>query len=152
MGKRANQKQQLRTRSLRVRVCQFASLLVCQFAVSGCLERTITITSDPPDAIVWLNDVEVGRTPVKTGFTYYGDYDVRLRKEGYEPVITHREAAAPVYEWAPLDLAATSWPGRIRTNLTWHFELTPSPEPKAEEPGLTQRARELRETAASPAK
>jgi len=123
-------------------------LPVCSFVLPGCLERTITITSEPPDAIVWLNDVEVGRTPLKTGFTFYGDYDVRLRKEGYEPVQTHRETDTPIYEFAPIDLAATAWPGRIKTDLVWHFDLVPSPEPKADEPGLTQRAKELRESVA----
>lgn len=94
-----------------------------------------------------LNDVEVGRTPVKTGFTYYGDFDVRLRKEGYEPLVTHKVAKAPIYEYAPIDMGATAWPGRIKTDLVWHFDLTPTPDAKADEAGLTARARELREQA-----
>lgn len=112
-------------------------------SLGGCLERTVTITSDPPGALVVLNDVEVGRTPVTTGFTYYGDFDVRLRKEGYEPLVTHHSASAPIYEYPPFDLGATAWPGRITTDRHWHFVLTPSPDPKADEPGLVERAREL---------
>lgn len=130
------------------RVCCSAALLFCCSFLSGCLERTITITSEPPGALVCVNDVEVGRTPVKTGFTYYGDYDVRLRKEGFEPLVTHRKAAAPIYEYAPVDLAATAVPARIQTNLVWHFELTPSPDPKTGEDGLVQRAKELRDKTA----
>ena len=123
-------------------VCCFAALLLCCFA-SGCLERTITITSKPEGAIVWLNDTEVGRTPVTTAFTFYGDYDVRLRKEGYEPLSTHRVAGTPIYEYAPIDLVATALPVRIKTDLKWDFELTALPDPKAGQGGLIQRAREM---------
>src|SRR5215471_15531012 len=104
MGKLAHQRSGgRRHRGAAFLICRFAGLPVCSFVLPGCLERTITITSEPPDAIVWLNDVEVGRTPLKTGFTFYGDYDVRLRKEGYEPVQTHRETDTPIYEFAPID-------------------------------------------------
>lgn len=108
----------------------------------GCLERTVTITSKPPGAVVWLNDVEVGRTPVTTGFTFYGVYDVRLRKEGYEPVVTTREAKAPIYEHPPLDLAAEALPVRVRTRLSWDFELVPASATNEGE--LLERARDLR--------
>jgi hypothetical protein len=122
-------------------------LLICSFALAGCLERTVTITSKPEGAIVWLNDTEVGRTPVTTGFTYYGDYDVRLKLEGYETLSTHRKAVAPIYEYAPIDLVATAVPARIRTDLTWHFDLTPMPTPSAEsEAALIGRAMEIRST------
>jgi hypothetical protein len=47
----------------------------------GCVERTISITSEPRGALVYLNDEEVGRTPVSVPFTYYGVYDVRLERE-----------------------------------------------------------------------
>ena len=147
MGELADQNIPVEARRPRlpVLICRIASLLACPL-LAGCLERTVTITSTPSDAIVWLNDVEVGRTPVTTGFTFYGDYDVRLRKEGYEPISTHRETSTPFYEYAPIDLAATAWPGRIKTRLEWHFDLTPSPDPKEEEPGLTERAKEMRDS------
>lgn len=112
----------------------------------GCLERTVTITSTPPGAVVWLNDVEVGRTPVTTGFTFYGVYDVRLRREGFEPVVTTREAAAPIYEYPPVDFVAEAVPARIRTRLVWDFELVPVDEAGAEV-GFLERAREMQERA-----
>ena len=54
---------------------------------------TITIDSEPPGALCWLNDNEIGRTPVTVPFTWYGTYRVRLEKPGYEPL----EAEAPVW-------------------------------------------------------
>ena len=56
-----------------------AILLVA--ATSGCVRRTIKITTEPPGARVFLNDQEVGRSEVSTDFLWYGDYDVVVRKE-----------------------------------------------------------------------
>jgi hypothetical protein len=120
------------------------NFVLCAFS-GGCLERTVTVTSDPPGALVSLNDVEVGRTPVVTAFTYYGDYDVRLRREGCEPVVAHHNINPPVYEWVPLDLLATAVPVSIRTNRTWHFDLIPAPAlDEASEKALLERAGAMR--------
>ena len=52
------------------------------FLCTGCIERLITVRSQPPGALVYLNDEEVGRTPVTVPFKFYGVYDVRLEHEG----------------------------------------------------------------------
>jgi hypothetical protein len=125
--------------------------------LGGCLKRTITVTSTPPGAIVWINDVEVGRTPVQTDFNFFGTYDVRLRREGYEPIITSRKANAPLHEVPPLDLAAEAIPAKFETNIAWHFDLTPVPEADpaqdkmAVERALIARAAELRAAVPGPA-
>lgn len=122
--------------------------------LSGCLERRIRVTSEPPGAIVWLNDREIGRTPVETPFTFYGTYDVRLELDGFEPVQAPRKASAPVYEWPGFDLLAEMWPGRIRTDIDWHFDLEPalerSLEPAVVERDLIERAAEMRARTAPP--
>lgn len=116
----------------------------------GCLERTIRITSEPPGAIVWLNDTELGRTPVETDFTFYGVYDVRLHLEGYEPVTSSREAKAPFYEYPGVDLVAEAIPTRTHTLIEWNFTLVPLAEttrPRAQaQDELLGRAREMRGT------
>ena len=118
--------------------------------LGGCLERTVTVTSEPPGAVVWLNDVEVGRTPVKTAFTYYGVYDVRLRREGYEPLNTSKNAKAPLAEVPPVDIFTTAWPGRVKTNLVWHFDLKPvEPQTPEAEKALIERAGQMREKVAA---
>jgi hypothetical protein len=118
----------------------------CVLLLGGCLERTITVSSEPPGALVTINGVEVGRTPVTTGFLYYGVYDVRLSREGYEPAWEARAARAPVYEYPPLDLAAEALPAEIETNIRWHFVLRPQESPGAPgaEAGLVGRARAAR--------
>lgn len=110
-------------------------------SLTGCLERRIRITSTPPGAIVHLNDVEVGRTPVEVDFTWFGDYDVRLFKEGFDPLWTHREAKAPLQEQPGVDIFAELIPHRFVTQLDWHFDL----EPEDTDPdALIARAQELR--------
>src|SRR5688500_8891874 len=55
--------------------------LVLTVAVAGCgVQRSLTVQSEPPGALVYLNGLEVGRTPVTRDFTWYGVYDVELRK------------------------------------------------------------------------
>lgn len=99
---------------------------ICAAAtLAGCVERRIMITSEPTDALVYLNDLEVGRTPLEVDFTYFGVYDIRIRKEGYEPLVTSREAEAPFYEWPGVDLVALAIPVRKQTIIRWHFELEP---------------------------
>lgn len=81
---------------------------LCLVATSGCgrVARTITIDSEPPGAIVWLNDNEVGRTPVTVPFTWYGTYRVYLEKDGYEPMTELERIAAPWWQWVGPDLVA----------------------------------------------
>ena len=120
-----------------------AVVITCVFACAtpGCVRRTITITSDPSGALVWLNDREIGRTPVDVDFTYYGEYDVRLVKDGYEPLVTSGKATPPVWDNVPLDLGAELWPSEIESRIAWHFAL----EPAASDPAaLLERAASMR--------
>lgn len=117
----------------------------------GCVDRTLSITSEPAGALVILNDVEVGRTPLDVDFKFYGDYDVRLMLEGHEPVLTHREVKAPISEIPPFDLIAAAAPADIHNRFAWHFVLTPLAETgdrAAAERALIDRARELRRASA----
>jgi len=125
------------------------ALLAITPMLGGCLERTVTITSEPAGALVVLNDEEIGRTPVETGFRYFGVYDVRLQREGFEPIVTEKEAVAPIWEYPGLDLLAIAAPWRVKTHLEWHFDLEAVPEPgtpeaEQSEQELFDRARSLR--------
>lgn len=129
-------------------IALLASLALFQ---GGCLKRTISITTEPPGALVWLNDVEVGRTPLETDFTFYGTYDVRLHREGYEPILTKMKAVTPVQELPVIDLAAEAIPVTFHNVVRWHWDLEQVAErtgnTAAAEAGVLARARELRETA-----
>jgi hypothetical protein len=117
-------------------------------SMCGCLERRMTITSDPPGASVTVNDVEVGRTPVTASFVYFGTYQVELEREGYEPVRAKAKARTPVYEYPPIDLLASAFPANITSNVKFHYVLEPENSKRQSEQeadaALVQRAHELR--------
>ena len=100
-------------------------------------------------ATVWVNDVEVGRTPVQADFKYYGTYDVRVRKDGYEPIATSAKADVPWYEFVGPDLVAEAVPAKIETTVKWTFTLMPALEKTQGrdelQTGLLQRAAGVRE-------
>ena len=137
----------------RYRLPVAAGLTVLGLNLGGCLERTISITTEPEGAIVWLNDVEVGRTPLETDFTFYGTYDVRIRKEGYEPLITHADADPPIQELPGIDFLAEAMPVNFSDLVKWHWVLTPVAErteaPAKVESDLIARASVLRAAAAA---
>ena len=123
-----------------------STLIACALlsAVGGCVEQTMEITSDPPGALVYLNDHEVGRTPLKRDFVWYGNYQVEVRKEGYETLKTHKWLYAPAYNWAPVDLISQLQPLTLHDNQTMHFVLA-TKDPVADNPvELIARAQSLR--------
>ncbi len=116
--------------------------------LTGCLERTIQVSTTPPGAEVYLNDAYIGRTPTTTGFEFYGQYDVRVCNDGFEPISTDRNASMPLWEVPPLDLAASALPFTLRSEQRWEFEMQPSPDMNvpAEREGIIERARSLRQS------
>jgi hypothetical protein len=111
---------------------------------SGCIERILTVQSNPGGALVELNGQEMGRTPVSRDFTWYGVYDVTLRLDGYQTLKTGAKVYAPIYEWIPLDLVTELLPFPFKDHHTLNFDLVP--EPAASEPnaGIIDRAQDLR--------
>jgi hypothetical protein len=102
--------------------------------LAGCVERELTIKTLPTGAMVTLNDEEIGAAPVTTSFLWYGDYRVRVSKQGYETLITHRSMDRPLHDKFPFDFFAESlWPGRIHDTYTWTFELKPYVPPSRDE-------------------
>lgn len=135
---------------MRIRTaCGWAGAGLVLAGAGGCLDRTMVITSEPTGATVTVNDVEVGRTPVEASFTYYGEYDVRVEKEGFEPLRTRATARAPLSEVPPFDLAASAVPARIENKVRWHFVLEPAMESRMDaralEAGMKERAAALRD-------
>ena len=122
-----------------------AATLFCSAAVStGCVRRTLTVNTEPQGAIIWLNDEEVGRSPVSVDFLWYGDYSVIARLDGYETLVTHDEIQAPWYQWPGVDLfTEVLWPGWIHDQQSMSFALKPERLPDRDE--LLTRAQAFRE-------
>ena len=93
--------------------------------IGGCVERTITVNSTPPGALVFLNDQEVGRTPLTRDFLWYGNYDVTVRADGYETIKTNYNVQAPIYQIVPLDLAAELSPFHFHDEKFLNYNMIP---------------------------
>jgi hypothetical protein len=111
--------------------------------LTGCVERKLTINTKPQGALVLLNDEEIGLSPVTISFEWYGDYNVRITKEGYETLNTHRELKSPWYDQFPFDFFAMLNPKRTVDSFEWTFELAPQKQLTTEE--LIRDAEELKE-------
>jgi hypothetical protein len=99
-------------------------LVFCALFAIGCVERQLTINTVPQAALVELNDEQVGNSPVTVTFNWYGDYNVRISKEGYETLSTHRRLKGPWYDMFPFDFFAQILnPKKIVDKYEWTFEL-----------------------------
>lgn len=93
---------------------------------SGCVRRRMTIRSDPPGALVFVDDQEIGTTPVSTSYIYYGTRKIRLVKDGYETLTVLENFPPPWYQIAPLDFVSENlWPWEKRDERIVDFELVP---------------------------
>ncbi len=92
-------------------------------ASTGCVRRTIQISTTPPGALVWLNHREIGRTPVEVDFTHYGTYDLLIKKKGWEPMIGSMPTGFRVHGTPGLDLALEVLPVPTHDVVKWHIEL-----------------------------
>ena len=119
-------------------------LLLSLLPIGGCVEQTLSIDSNPPNALVYLNDQEVGRTPLTRDFKWYGDYDIQVRQEGYETLSTHQMLAAPAWNWVPFDLVAYLLPITFKDHKSLTYSLKPVDASKNEPAELVQRAESMR--------
>jgi hypothetical protein len=119
----------------------FVIALAAACLLGGCVERELTITSEPAGALVEISGQEVGLTPLVHRFTWYGDYRITLRKNGYQTLKTHADLNPPVYEIPPLDLLSAVAPWTYHDRRYLHYDLAPKRALSDEE--LIQRATQL---------
>lgn len=118
--------------------------LLISIMLYGCVERQLTINTVPSGALVELNDEQIGLSPVMVNFNWYGDYNVVIRKEGFETLKTHRELKGPWYDKFPFDFFAQCLnPKKIIDKYEWTFELEPKKEVNRDQ--LLQDAQNLKE-------
>ncbi len=92
----------------------------------GCVERRMLIRTDPPGAMVYVDDYELGTTPISTNFTYYGTRKIRLVKDGFKTKTIMQPVPPPWYQIPPLDFVSeTLVPRRIEDHRTLSYQLEP---------------------------
>lgn len=119
------------------------ALLSLALAETGCVQRRMTIRSNPSGALVYVDDYEIGTTPVSTDYTYYGTRKIRLVKDGYETLTVYQPMPTPWYEWCGVDFFSENiWPGKIRDERAFDYQMTPMLTVPTEQ--LLGRAEQLR--------
>ena len=59
--------------------CSSASMLL---PASGCVRRRLNVRTNPPGALVYVDNQQIGTTPCSVDFTYYGTREIRLDQAG----------------------------------------------------------------------
>ena len=111
----------------------------------GSTEQREVVAIEVPYTVA-LNDEEIGVTPVTVNFNWYGDYNIRIEKPGYDILNTHQLLERPAHDVFPLDFfAEVLWLGTIEDSYTWTFQLEPFQQASAAE--LIEQANQMRDQA-----
>jgi hypothetical protein len=133
-------------RAMLLQITLVTSWLGLTVAACGCVQRRMTIRSDPPGALVYVDDYEIGNTPVSTDFVYYGTRKIRLVKDGYETLTVRQPFPVPWYQIFPLDFVTENiWPTEIRDER--HVSLTMVPAAATPPDQVMVRAEQSRASA-----
>lgn len=114
----------------------------------GCVTRRYTIRSNPPGAQVIVNDELIGPTPVSRSFTYYGDRQITLMKDGYATKTVIQPVKAPWYDNLATEFFTENFiPYTFRDEREFTYNLEPAVPPSQE--NLLNNANGLRSEASS---
>jgi len=118
-------------------------------SLTGCVRRRMTIRSTSTGgrsdigALVYVDDYEVGTTPIAQNFTYYGTRKIRLVKDGYETMTVMQPMRPPWWQIPPIDFVTENLlPGELTDSRTLAYQMTPQRIVPPDE--LRGRAEQLR--------
>lgn len=111
---------------------------------AGCVHRRLTIRTFPEGATAYVDNQEIGTTPVSTSFTHYGVRTVRVERDGFETVEVDERIDAPWYLSPGLDFFVENfWPREIRDERVVDIEMQPlRTVPRSELEGRAQQLRQ----------
>jgi hypothetical protein len=133
----------IRQRPFRPSTLMVLVVITLSIGLSGCVQRRLTIRSNPPGALVYVDDYPIGNTPVSTNFTYYGTRKIRLVKDGYETLTVKQDIRTPWYEYVPIDFITENLvPGKISDRRVLDYQLRPQMVVPTDQ--LQARAEDLR--------
>jgi len=113
-----------------IRSFHFLILVAIIFAFSGCVTRSITVKTEPSNALIYIDDELIGESPVTMPFTYYGTRKILIERKDEDGVLTHERTIvfekikAPIYEVFPLDFfSELLWPREIKDDQVLSYNL-----------------------------
>ena len=109
----------------------------------GCVRRRLTVRTNPPGAMVYVDRQAVGLSPASTSVTYYGTRHIEVVGDGYRTEKILRTFNPPWYQIPPLDfISETLVPWEIRDQRVVDITMVPETQVPSEE--LIGRADEMR--------
>ena len=112
---------------------------------TGCVRRRLLVRSNPPGALVYVDNQPIGTTPCATDFVYYGTREIRLVKAGYETLTVNQPLPAPWYQLPGLDFISENLvPAKIHDYRTAAFNMVPQVIVPTEQ--LIARGEQLRQS------
>ena len=126
----------------------FCWAILATFVISGggCVRRRLLVRTDPPGALVSVDNQVIGNSPAASPFVYYGTRDVRIEHDGFETQTLRHKINPPWYQFPGIDfIAETLWPFELRDERIIDTKLTPTVIEPAET--VASRADQLRQQA-----
>jgi len=100
--------------------------LTCTLPAQAIVRRRLNVNSNPPGALVYVDNQQIGTTPCSVDFVYYGTREIRLIKPGFETLTVNQPIPAPWYQYIPIDFVAENLvAAKIRDNRTVTYNLAP---------------------------
>lgn len=116
--------------SYRLRLRALLTFSLITVLLSGCVERELTINTEPQGGLVILNDEEIGYSPVTVNFKWYGTYRVHIEKKGFATLEKNVELERPLHDLFPFDIFENIFnPNRI-DSYSWNFKLDTYQKPE----------------------
>jgi hypothetical protein len=118
-------------------------VIVALIFMTACVRRSIQIDSTPRGALVVMDEVKVGYTPLTIPFSHYGVRKIRIEKMGYVKKTLIKEIIRPWYE-APFMgfVSDVLWPWTIED--IHPIQVTLQLLDARDDEGLMERAMEAR--------
>jgi hypothetical protein len=97
-------------------------------ACGGGSRFSMVITSNPSDALVYVNDYPRGVTPVEVPYEFIGTYRIQLHHADYQDVDTLQFVGKPWFDWIPfMSFFIDTLPLPVRHEVRLHYDMTPLP-------------------------
>jgi len=114
--------------------------------IPGCVHRRVTIHSNPPGALAKVDGKVIGYTPAAFDFTWYGEREVELLKDGYETQKQLLRFGAPWYQRFPLEFFSDNLAGKhIKDHRQVRIDMQPRQRDSSTD--VLQRGNSLRSEA-----
>jgi PEGA domain-containing protein len=127
-----------------IRLLLVSLIVASAMSADGAVRRRLNVNSNPPGALVYVDNQQIGTTPCSVDFVYYGTREIRLIKPGYETLTINQPIPTPWYELPGIDFFSENLLfTKIRDNRTVTYNLSPQLVVPTQE--LIDRANQLRQ-------